>query len=35
MRVREGAGAFVDPSGYRVFVAERESAFLKELARQK
>ncbi|MEO8452127.1 MAG: subclass B3 metallo-beta-lactamase, partial [Gemmatimonadota bacterium] len=30
-----GAGAFVDPEGYRRFVAEREQAFRTELAKQK
>ena len=33
--VTEGARAFVDPNGYRAYVAERERLFLKELERQK
>src|SRR5262249_20982220 len=32
---KEGARAFVDPEGYRAYVAERESAFVRELERQK
>ena len=32
---REGARAFVDPDGYRAYVAEREGLFLKEFERQK
>jgi metallo-beta-lactamase class B len=37
-RLKEGAaapGPFVDPDGYRKFVAEREQAFEAELAKQK
>ena len=30
----EGSMAFIDPEGYKTWVAERESAFRKELARQ-
>ncbi len=30
-----GANPFVDPAGYKAYVAEREQAFLKELARQR
>ena len=32
---KEGFGAFVDPQGYRAYVADRERAFLKELERQR
>jgi len=31
----DGVSAFVDPGGYKAFVAERESAFRAELAKQK
>jgi metallo-beta-lactamase class B len=31
----EGAGAFVDPSGFRAYVAEKEKAFLRELESQR
>jgi len=35
-RLRAGdATAFIDPAGYKAFLADRESAFRKELARQK
>ncbi|HEY7391508.1 MAG TPA: subclass B3 metallo-beta-lactamase [Bryobacteraceae bacterium] len=32
---KEGFRAFVDPDGYRLYVAERQEAFLRELERQK
>jgi metallo-beta-lactamase class B len=32
---KEGFRAFVDPDGYRMYVAERQEAFLRELERQK
>jgi metallo-beta-lactamase class B len=32
---REGTAAFIDPDGYRAFVADRERAFRAELARQR
>ena len=35
-RLKAGAPApFVDPDGYRAFIAEREGAFRTELARQR
>ena len=30
-----GPNVFVDPEGYRAYVAEREQAYLGELAREK
>jgi metallo-beta-lactamase class B len=32
---KEGFRTFVDPDGYRMYVAERQEAFLRELERQK
>jgi metallo-beta-lactamase class B len=34
-RMKEGApNPFIDPDGYKAYVAEREQAFLAELAKQ-
>ena len=34
-RLKEGAAnPFIDPAGYKAYIAEREAAFQKELARQ-
>jgi metallo-beta-lactamase class B len=33
-RLNGGANPFIDPKGYREYVAEREQAFRAELARQ-
>jgi metallo-beta-lactamase class B len=34
-KMASGTNPFIDPSGYKVYVAEREMNFLKELAQQK
>ena len=33
-RTLRGSGFIIDPAGYKAYVAERETAFRKELARQ-
>jgi metallo-beta-lactamase class B len=30
-----GPNVFIDPAGYKAYVADRETAFMKELERQK